>query len=105
MSAAGCRMSLVGRNTRYDDVGRDPNMKHRSLLSLLLALFVGSFLLSAPAFAQSTAKPKPAPKAGTAKVVLLDLNTASKADLQMLPGIGDVYAQKIIDGRPYKRKD
>ena len=34
----------------------------------------------------------------------LDVNSASKADLAGLPGIGDVTAQKIIDGRPYKTK-
>lgn len=35
----------------------------------------------------------------------LDLDTASEAELKALPGTGDAYAKKIVDNRPYKRKD
>jgi competence protein ComEA len=81
-------------------------MQARRLFAALLVAICAVTLVSAESMAlQTKAKAAATPKAAAVKAALLDLNSASKAELVALPGIGEVYAQKIIDGRPYARKD
>ncbi|HEV2485604.1 MAG TPA: helix-hairpin-helix domain-containing protein [Terracidiphilus sp.] len=78
-------------------------MKATRFASALAALTAFALFGVLPiAIAQTKHAAKPAVQAMSA--TLVDLNTATKDQLKVLPGVGDVYAQKIIDGRPYANK-
>ncbi len=69
-----------------------------------LAILLACGLLAGGAAALPGAHAMMAPTTPAATTALVDINSASKADLSALPGIGDVYSDKIIAGRPYKTK-
>ena len=71
------------------------------IVALALVLLVSGTLCVSQS---SSASKSGGQKAAASANELMDINSASKEQLATLPGIGDVYSQKIIDGRPYKSK-
>lgn len=89
-------------------------MRNRVALFAALALFPLTAVMArqtaAPQAAPSARAPRSKAAAASAAAArtaagMLDINTASKQELGKLNGIGPAYAERIIKGRPYARKD
>ena len=86
-------------------------MAERSLVIRIVVIVMALIFTSTLAFAADPTAPvagsmkAAGQKVEAAKKELIDINTASKEQLKSIPGVGDAYAQKIIDGRPYVKKD
>ena len=85
-------------------------MKNTLLKTTIAALSL--MLGTAPSVAEDKRATAPAPAAKAARkaskaakpVQPVDINSASKAELMKLSGIGDGQAENIIAGRPYRSK-
>jgi competence protein ComEA len=72
------------------------------------ALFPFAVIVCSPVWleaADATTKTAAETKKAPSKTKPVDINSAPIDELRMLPGIGDTYAQKIVDNRPYQTKD
>lgn len=71
-----------------------------SALGLLAMLAGGSAVLAA-----DNQPASPPPPSAPAAPKLVNVNSATRPELEKLPGIGRVLAERIIAGRPYKAVD
>ena len=81
------------------------NSVEKKLMAQIAVLVFALSLVSGMASGQAKPAGSAAPAAAAKAADKLDINTATKDQLKDLPGIGDAYSQKIIDGRPYRAKN
>ena len=76
-------------------------------MRILRNMFLAAALLSTLPLALNAQKASTAKSAATAATATdkVDINTATADQLKAVPGIGDAYSKRIIDGRPYTAKN
>jgi competence protein ComEA len=77
--------------------------KLRTAASLVVLCIGLSFALSLAA--EINRNPPAARAIVPTKIKPLDINSASIEELKALPGIDDGYAHKIVENRPYEKRD
>lgn len=75
------------------------------MFNLRRKLLAAAVLLALTPVFTSAQTPKPAAATAAPAVAPLDINTATADQLKAIPGIGDAYSKRIIDGRPYTAKN
>lgn len=83
----------------------------KKLVTLVFALLLVASVsfavekIAVPAMPAKPAVPAMEMKAPVAPAMeMVDINSATEAELKAVPGIGDAYAKKIIAGRPFSNK-
>ena len=76
----------------------------RKLTAQIAVLIFALSLFTGMAAAQVDSKASSAAAAASNMAGKLDINSATVDQLKELPGIGEAFSQKIVDGRPYHSK-